>query len=69
MYYGTKEEQAQVLQKVIAASDIDAEEERIAGEGIFGKAMVTTVITFDLCPTCFQQDAIQELSPGLFFCP
>ena len=41
LYYGTKEEQAQILQKVIAASDQDAEEERVAGEGILGKAMVT----------------------------
>ena len=40
MYYGTKEEQAQILQKVIAASDQDAEEERLAGEGVLGKAMV-----------------------------
>lgn len=40
LFYGTKEEQAQLLQKVIAASDQDAEEERVAGEGILGKAMV-----------------------------
>lgn len=40
LLYGTKEEQAQVLQKVIAASDHDAEEEKIVGEGFQGKAMV-----------------------------
>lgn len=40
LLYGTKEEQAQLLQKVIAASDQDAEEERIAGEGVPGKSMV-----------------------------
>ena len=30
--YGTKEEQSQVLQKVLAANDADAEEERMVGE-------------------------------------
>lgn len=31
--YATKEEQAQLLQKVLAASDADAEEEHPTGEG------------------------------------
>ena len=39
--YTTKEEQAQLLQKVIAASDQDAEEEQVAGQGFLGKPMVT----------------------------
>ncbi|KAL4222357.1 TFIIH basal transcription factor complex helicase XPB subunit [Mactra antiquata] len=37
--YGTKQEQAQLLQEVIAASDQDAEEERIAGESQTGKSV------------------------------
>ena len=40
--YTTKEEQAQLLQKVIAASDQDAEEEQVAGQGFLGKPMVTS---------------------------
>lgn len=32
MQYKTKEEQVQLLQKVLTASDIDADEERIPGE-------------------------------------
>jgi hypothetical protein len=39
--FTTKEEQAQLLQKVIAASDQDAEEERIIGESIGGKSVVS----------------------------
>ncbi|XP_060581093.1 general transcription and DNA repair factor IIH helicase subunit XPB-like [Ruditapes philippinarum] len=38
--FTTKEEQAQLLQKVIAASDQDAEEERIIGESIGGKSIM-----------------------------
>ena len=38
---GTKEEQAQILQKVIAASDLDAEEERIVGENGVVKIVVS----------------------------
>ncbi|XP_052809382.1 general transcription and DNA repair factor IIH helicase subunit XPB-like [Mya arenaria] len=36
LFYGTKEEQAKVLHMVIAASDQDAEEERVAGELVPG---------------------------------
>ena len=36
LYYKAKEEQAQLLQQVLAASDLDADEERIPGE-IMGK--------------------------------
>lgn len=32
LYYNTKEEQTQLLQQVLAANDIDAEEEKVAGE-------------------------------------
>lgn len=39
--YRTKEEQAQVLQKVIAASDQDAEEERMLGDAFGGKSVVS----------------------------
>ena len=33
MLYKTREEQSQLLQQVLAASDMDADEERIPGEG------------------------------------
>lgn len=33
MFYGTREEQGQLLQQVLAANDMDAEEERVPGEG------------------------------------
>lgn len=33
MMYKTREEQGQLLQQVLSASDMDAEEERIPGEG------------------------------------
>lgn len=33
LFYKTREEQGQLLQKVLAASDIDADEERIPGDG------------------------------------
>jgi hypothetical protein len=33
LLYKTREEQGQLLQQVLAASDIDADEERIPGEG------------------------------------
>ena len=53
--FTTKEEQAGILQKVIAASDQDAEEERMIGEQIGGKAMVGS--TKRLCPQfLFQGD-------------
>ena len=32
LYYGTKETQQQLLQKVLAANDDEAEEEKIVGE-------------------------------------
>lgn len=38
--YRTKEEQAQLLQKVIAASDQDAEEEKMIGEAFGGKSVM-----------------------------
>ena len=46
LYYKTKEEQAQMLQQVLAASDIDADEERVPGElggkvGPFGRRVGT----------------------------
>nr|CAD7395415.1 unnamed protein product [Timema poppensis] len=40
MMYKTREEQGQLLQQVLAASDIDADEERIPGEGPRTGAMV-----------------------------
>jgi len=44
VFYKSKEDQARLLQMVIAASDQDAEEERIAGEIIpGGKAAVGVV--------------------------
>ena len=33
MMYKTREEQGQLLQQVLSASDVDADEERIPGEG------------------------------------
>ena len=33
MMYKTKEEQIQLLQQVLSASDMDADEERLPGEG------------------------------------
>jgi DNA excision repair protein ERCC-3 len=33
LLYKTREEQSQLLQQVLAASDVDADEERIPGEG------------------------------------
>lgn len=33
MMYKTREEQGQLLQQVLSASDTDADEERIPGEG------------------------------------
>ena len=33
MFYTTREEQGQLLQQVLAASDIDCEDERVPGEG------------------------------------
>lgn len=33
LFYKTREEQSQLLQQVLAASDVDADEERIPGEG------------------------------------
>lgn len=33
LLYKTREEQSQLLQQVLAASDMDADEERIPGEG------------------------------------
>ena len=33
LHYKTREEQVQLLQQVLQASDLDADEERIAGEG------------------------------------
>lgn len=33
MFYKTREEQGQLLQQVLSASDVDADEERIPGEG------------------------------------
>lgn len=39
LLYRTKEEQMQLLQKVLAATDKDAEEERVIGEG--GRVIVS----------------------------
>lgn len=33
LFYKTREEQGQLLQQVLAASDIDCEDERVPGEG------------------------------------
>lgn len=33
LFYGTREDQGQLLQQVLAANDMDAEEERVPGEG------------------------------------
>ena len=40
LYYGTKEEQSQLLQKVLAANDTEAEEERMVGEMLGAKGQV-----------------------------
>lgn len=33
LFYGNRDEQGQILQLVLSASDMDADEERIPGEG------------------------------------
>lgn len=38
LFYKTREEQGQLLQQVLAASDIDCEDERVPGEGGFPRA-------------------------------
>ena len=42
--YKTREEQGQLLQQVLSASDTDADEERIPGEGPRGGPMVARLI-------------------------
>jgi DNA excision repair protein ERCC-3 len=46
LHYKTKEEQIQLLQKVLAATDKDAEEERVLGE--LGKGTVSHTVSFIL---------------------
>ena len=48
LYFSTKEEQASLLQKVIAANDTDAEEERMAGEGTSQKSQVCNTHSFKI---------------------
>jgi hypothetical protein len=45
LLYKTREEQGQLLQQVLAASDIDADEERIPGEGPRAGSTVSALLT------------------------
>ena len=47
LMFSTRDEQQQLLQKVLAASDLDAEEEVVAGE-IGGRPQVRTVVKLGL---------------------
>lgn len=46
LMFSSKEEQQQLLQKVLAASDLDAEEELVAGE-LGGRPQVNTLDNSD----------------------
>lgn len=63
LLYRTKEEQMQLLQKVLAASDKDAEEERIVGEG--GKIIVSIKSLTELL--CLHKIAMELDFNGFFF--
>lgn len=54
--YKTREEQGQLLQQVLSASDMDADEERIPGEGPRPVSYIFDNFFFKLTGSLFESD-------------